>query len=155
MNIRLLDQAVALGLAGLGGTLIWSGFGYGFMQGTTPGAGFFPVLMGIVLLVLSLINFGRSVIGVERLKADMTRPQVLKFVAIVVAMLVFVLLTPWIGMTIAAMLLMLAIAFIIRPSLERGYLIRLVLTALITPIVCKLVFGQLLHVPIPAGPLGL
>jgi len=154
MTIRQLDQAVALFLIGLGGYLIWAGRQYGFMQGTTPGAGYFPVLMGGVLVVLSVVNLGRSLGGLERLKADMTRGDIVRFVGVVVAMLAFVAATPWLGMTVATMLLMLAISLIIRPSLRGRHLVRVGLTAVIVPVVCKLLFSELLRVPIPSGALG-
>jgi hypothetical protein len=155
MTIRHLDQIVALFLAVFGTYLIWSGRQYGFMQGTTPGAGFFPALMGGFLIVLSLINLARSLVGVEELKSDMSRGEVVKFAAIVVVMLVFVVITPLVGITIATMLLMVAIGLIIRPSFERAYLLRLGLTSVLIPIACLAVFGMLLRVPLPRGFFGL
>lgn len=154
MNIRRLDQIVALFLAGFGGYLIWAGLGYGYMLGTTPGPGYFPVLIGGVLVVLSLVNFVRSVGGIEKIKVDMSRRDIAKFAMIVAILLVFVYLIDFLGLTLATMLMMFAIAFVIRPSLARNYLLRLTLTAVLTPIACKLIFGNLLHVPIPTGILG-
>lgn len=155
MTIHRLDQLVALFLTFFGGYLVWAGLQYGFMQGTTPGAGFFPVLMGGALVVLSLINLARSLIGRENLKEEMTRGEVMKAAAIIAALLVFVLITQPLGITLATMLLMLAIGLIIKPSLERSFLLRLGLTAMLFPIACRLVFGNLLHVPLPKGPFGL
>jgi hypothetical protein len=155
MRIRYLDQIVALFLMGLGAYLIWEGLHYGFMQETTPGAGFFPLLAGGCLIVLSIINLARSLVGIEDLKESMSRRDVAKFAAIVVAMLAFVVITPLLGITIATMLLMLAIGFTIRPSLERSYLVRLGLTSLLIPIACFGIFGTLLRVPLPRGIFGL
>lgn len=154
MTIRLLDQVVALLLIALGAYLVSQGLGYGFMQGTTPGAGYFPVLMGGVLIVLSIVNLLRSLGGLERLKSDMTRGDIVRFGGVVVAMLAFVAITPWLGMTVATMLLMLAISLIIRPSLEGRYLVRVGVTAVVVPVVCKLLFATLLRVPVPVGVLG-
>ncbi len=81
----------------------------------------------------------------------MARMDVVKFIAITVAMLVFVVITPFAGMTIATMLLMLAIGLIIRPSLERRYLMRLGLTSFFFSLACLVVFGTLLRVPVPRG----
>ncbi len=155
MSIRHLDQIVALFLTGFGAYLIWAGLQYGFMQETTPGAGFFPLLSGGGLIVLSIINLTRSILGAEKLQEDMSRRDVAKFAAIVVAMLAFVVITPLLGITIATMLLMLAIGFTIRPSLERSYLVRLGLTCVLIPIACFGIFGTLLRVPLPRGLFGL
>ena len=155
MSIRHLDQIVALFLMGFGAYLIWTGLQYGFMQGTTPGAGFFPLVSGGGLIVLSILNLARSVLGTEELQENMSRRDVAKFAAIVVAMLAFVAITPLLGITIAAMLLMLAIGFTIRPSLERSYLVRLGMICVLTPIACFGIFGTLLRVPLPRGLFGL
>lgn len=154
MNIRRLDQIVAFLLTGFGIYLVWAGLQYGFMQGTTPGTGFFPALMGGAIALLSLVNLIRSLINLEKLKSDMGLRDIVKFCGIVVAMLVFVLVTPWLGMTVAAMALMIAVSFIIKPSRERKYLLRLATIAVIVPIVCNLLFGHLLSVPIPTGIFG-
>jgi hypothetical protein len=52
------------------------------------------------------------------------------------------------------MVLMAAIGLIINPSLERGFLTRLVLTSVLAPIACLLIFGHLLRVPLPSGVFG-
>lgn len=154
MNIRQLDQVVAIFLMGFGGYLIWAGLGYGFMQGTTPGAGYFPALLGGILIVLSMVNLLRNLGGIEQLKPSMTRREVVQFTSISVAMLVFVAITPWIGMTMATMFLMAAAALIIRPSLDRSFLLRVGVSAIFIPLICKLLFGTLLRVPIPEGVFG-
>ncbi|MFC5068497.1 tripartite tricarboxylate transporter TctB family protein [Flaviflagellibacter deserti] len=155
MTIHRLDQFVALFLLLFGAYLVWTGLGFGFMQGTTPGAGYFPALAGGVLIVLSAINLVRSLAGLEDLKSRMARRDVVKFIAITAAMLVFVVITPFAGMTIATMLLMLAIGLIIRPSLERAYLVRLGITSIFFSLACLVVFGTLLRVPVPRGIFGL
>ena len=155
MSIRHLDQIVALFLTVFGVYLIWTGLQYGFMQGTTPGAGFFPALSGGGLIVLSILNLARSILGAEKLPEDMSRRDVAKFAAIAVAMLVFVVITPFLGITIATMLLMLAIGLTIRPVFERSYLVRLGLTSVLIPIACFGIFGTLLRVPLPRGLFGL
>jgi len=154
MTIRRLDQFVALFLAFFGVYLVWAGLQYGFMQGTTPGAGFFPVLMGIGITALSIVNFWRSAVDLEQIKASMTRSEVMKFAGIVVAMVIFVGLCDPLGITIATMLLMAAIGLIIRPSLDRAFLLRLALSSLLVPIGCRYLFGDVLRVPLPTGPFG-
>lgn len=154
MTIHRLDQIVALLLIVFGAYLIWSGQHLGFMHDTTPGPGYFPALAGGVLVVLSIVNLIRSLMGREDVKSRMSRMDVAKFAAITAVMLIFVLVTPVLGITVATMVLMLAIGLIIQPTFERRFLIRLVLTSVLAPVACLLIFGHLLRVPLPSGIFG-
>jgi putative tricarboxylic transport membrane protein len=154
MTIHRLDQIVALLLVVFGAYLIWSGQQLGFMHGTTPGAGYFPALAGGLLVVLSIVNLLRSLLGREDLRSRMSRMDVVKFAAVTAAMLAFVVIVPLLGITVATMLLMAVIGLIINPSRERGFLIRLVLTSVLAPLACHLIFGTLLRVPLPSGIFG-
>lgn len=154
MTIHRLDQIVALLLIVFGTYLIWSGQHLGFMQDTTPGTGYFPALAGGLLVILSIVNLLRSLMGREDLRSRMSRMDVIKFAVITIAMLAFVAITPVLGITVATMLLMAAIGLIINPSLEKRFLIRLVLTSILAPIACLLIFGNLLRIPVPSGIFG-
>lgn len=154
MTIHRLDQIVALLLTVFGAYLIWSGQRLGFMHDTTPGAGYFPALAGAVLVVLSIVNLVRSLMGREDVRSRMSRMDVVKFATITVAMLAFVAIVPVLGITVATMLLMAVIGLIINPSLDKGFLLRLTLTSVLAPVVCMLIFGNLLRVPLPRGIFG-
>lgn len=154
MTIQRLDQLVALGLALLGVYLVVAGFGYGFMRDTTPGAGFFPVLIGGVIAVLSLVNLVRSLAGIEILKAAMTKGDVLRFVAVAAALLVYVWFAPVLGLALATMALMIVVGLIIRPTLEPGFLARLLAVSVVCSLACVWIFGTLLRVPMLIGPFG-
>ena len=154
MTIHRLDQLVALGLALLGVYLVVAGFGYGFMRDTTPGAGFFPVLIGCVIAVLSLVNLVRSLAGTEILKAVMTKGDVLRFVAVAAALLAYVWFAPVLGLALATMALMIVVGLIIRPTLEPGFLARLLTVSVVCSLACVWIFGTLLRVPMLSGPFG-
>lgn len=154
MIMQRLDQAVALALGLFGVYLVWAGFGYGFMQGTTPGAGFFPVLIGGALTVLSLVNLVRSLVGAEVLEDAMTSGDVMRFAAVASALFLYVWLAPLLGLALSTMALMVVTGLIIRPSLEPRFLIRLALVSVIFSLVCMWVFGNLLGVPMLVGPFG-
>ncbi len=154
MTIHRLDQLVALGLVLLGVYLVVAGFGYGFMRDTTPGAGFFPVLIGGVIAVLSLVNLVRSLAGMEILKAAMTKGDVLRFVAVAAALLAYVWLAPVLGLALATMALMIVVGLIIRPTLEPGFLARLLTLSVVFSLACVWIFGTLLRVPMLIGPFG-
>lgn len=154
MTIQRLDQLVALGFALLGVYLVVAGFGYEFMRDTTPGAGFFPVLIGCVIAVLSLVNLVRSLAGTEILKAVMTKGDVLRFVAVAAALLAYVWLAPVLGLALATMALMIVVGLIIRPTLEPGFLARLLAVSVVCSLACVWIFGTLLRVPMLIGPFG-
>jgi putative tricarboxylic transport membrane protein len=154
MTIQRLDQLVALGLTLLGVYLIIAGFDYGFMRDKTPGAGFFPVLIGGIVAVLSLINLVRSLVGIEILKTGMPKGDVLRFMAVAAAMLVYVWLAPVIGLALATMALMIVVGLVIRPTLERSFLARLLAVSIVCSLACVWIFGSLLGVPILKGPFG-
>jgi hypothetical protein len=154
MTIHRLDQLVALALALLGVYLVVAGFGYGFMRDTTPGAGFFPVLIGGVIAVLSLVNLVRSLAGMEILKAAMTKGDVLRFVAVAAALLAYVWFAPVLGLAFATMALMIVVGLIIRPTLEPGFLARLLAVSVVCSLACVWIFGTLLRVPMLIGPFG-
>ena len=154
MTIQRLDQLVALGLAFLGVYLVVAGFGYGFMRDTTPGAGFFPVLIGGVIAVLSLVNLVRSLAGMEILKAAMTKNDVLRFVAVAAVLLAYVWFAPVLGLALATMALMIVVGLIIRPTLEPGFLARLLAVSVVCSLACVGIFGTLLRVPMLIGPFG-
>jgi putative tricarboxylic transport membrane protein len=154
MTIQRLDQLVALGLALLGVYLVVAGFGYGFMRDTTPGAGFFPVLIGGVIAVLSLVNLVRSLAGIEILKAAMAKSDVLRFVAVAAALLAYVWIAPVLGLALATMALMIVVGLIIRPTLAPGFLARLLAVSVVCSLACVWIFGTLLRVPMLVGPFG-
>lgn len=154
MTIHTLDKAVAGLLILFGAWLIWTGIGYGIMQGTTPGAGLFPLIMGIAIVVLSTINLFRAVSGRERLSGGMPRREIVKSAAVVVILVVTLLLIPVLGMTLASMAAMVVIGLVLRTDPSRAFLVRLAAVSLLTPLVCWWLFDGLLGVPVPVGPLG-
>jgi hypothetical protein len=154
MTIQRLDQLVALGLGLLGVYFIVAGFGYGFMRDTTPGPGFFPVLIGGIIAVLSVVNLVRSLVGMEILKADMPKGDVLRFVGVAAAMLAYVWVAEILGLALATMALMIVVGLVIRPTLNPGFLARLVAVSVFFTLACVWIFGTLLRVPMLKGPLG-
>ena len=154
MSITRVDQIAAACMIALGVAIVWSGFGYGYMSGTTPGAGFFPVLVGIALIVLSTLNLVRSLAGREILDAGLDFPTVLKIAAVVLAMAAMIVATPFIGLLLSVAFFMVATGLIIRPSTDVRFLATLCICAIVVPAFITYAFGTWLNVPIPVGPFG-
>lgn len=155
MVTNRLDQLFAAFLIGFGGYIVWTGLDYGYMRGTTPGPGYFPVLIGIAIIVLSIVNLLRSLAGAENLKDTMARIDIIKTVTLTAALVGVVVLTPLVGLMLAVSLFMFAAAFVIRPSLERKFLVRLIPTCILVPIILNYMFTTFLRIPIPTGMFGI
>lgn len=151
MNIHTLDKVFALLLFLLGVYITTTATGYGYMQGGTPGPGFFPFWIGLLIAGLSIINIVRSLARREQLKDELDAPGVIKSCLIAVLLLAFVFLSDTIGMLLGCTLLVLLVAAIIQPSWSRAFTIKIVLTAVLFPLLAYLVFGVYLNVPVPLG----
>lgn len=149
-----VDQLFAAFLIFFGCYIVWTGTDYGYMRDTTPGPGFFPVIVGAVMVVLSVVNLLRSLNGAERLTDSMKLIDLAKIAGITLSLLAVVLLTPYLGLMLAVALLMLVVGFTINPTLDKKFLLRLIPTCALFPVFLKFGFGHLLGIPIPVGPFG-
>tara|TARA_A100001391_G_scaffold37386_4_gene20561 strand:+ start:7532 stop:7999 length:468 start_codon:yes stop_codon:yes gene_type:complete len=155
MSITRVDQIFALILIFFGFYIIWSGLDFGYMSGTTPGAGFFPVLIGGAISLLSAVNLYRALKGSENLSGGIARRDIVKIALICLAIVVVIVIAPVIGLALSVMGFMLAAGFIIRPSLAPRFLLKLIPTAIVFPLFLRLAFGVWLRIPVPTGPFGL
>jgi|EndMetStandDraft_3_1072993.scaffolds.fasta_scaffold13075_3 putative tricarboxylic transport membrane protein len=155
MTTNRADQLFAVFLILLGAYIAWAGFGYGYMNGTAPGAGFFPVILGIVIAMLSIVNLVRSLAGAERLAKGISPRDLIKIAGVAAALAAVIIAIPHIGITLASMGLMVAIAAIIKPSLEPRYALRVATCSIAVPLFCRVAFGNWLNIPLPTGPFGL
>lgn len=154
MTTKTVDRLFAGILLLLGLYIVWNALEYGYMRGTTPGPGFFPLWVGLGLAALSAVNLVRSLIGVERLDAVFDAVGLLKTLGILAVTVVFILVTPWIGMLVASGLLIPAVAFIIRPRGNRRFAITILAVSLVFPVLCYFLFAVYLRVPIERGVIG-
>ena len=154
MVANRLDQLFAVFLIGFGGYIVSTGFDYGYMRDTTPGPGYFPILIGAAIIVLSIVNLARSLMRIEDVKDTMSRIDILKAGMLTGLLAGVVLLTPVIGLMLSTMLFMLAAASVIRPSFGRSFLVRTVPICILVPIILTYMFTALLRVPVPTGIFG-
>lgn len=151
MNIHTLDKVFALLLFLLGIYITTTSVEYGYMQGTTPGPGFFPFWVGLLIAGLSLVNVVRSIARREMLDNEIDVPGVIKSVIISLLLLAFVMFSEEIGMLLGCFILVLLIAWVIQPRWSRTFTLKIVATAVLFPLLAYLVFGVYLNVPVPLG----
>ena len=94
-------------------------------------------------------------IGREPFSDDLEHVGILKSLAIALVLVAFVLVSEFLGMILACALLVLAVAWIIRPRWDKAFLLKIVATAILFPIIGYLMFGVYLNVPLPKGLLAL
>ena len=154
MTTKAVDRLFAGILLLLGLYIVWNALDYGYMRGTTPGPGFFPLWIGLGLTILSAINVIRSVTGAEKLDATFDAAGLYKALSIFAAIAMFILLTPLIGMLIGTALLIPVIAFVLRPRWTLRFAATIAAIALVFPVACHYLFAVYLQVPLVEGPLG-
>ena len=154
MTTKLIDRLFAIALLFLGLYIVWNAVEYGYMRGTTPGPGFFPLWVGLGLAVFSAVNIVRNLTGAERLESTFEAAGLYKALAVFVAIAVFIVLTPVMGMLTGTALLIPVIAFIIRPRWTLTFAATIGAIAVVFPIACHYLFAVYLQVPLVEGPLG-
>lgn len=154
MTTNRLDQLFAGFLILFGGWMAAKGMDYGVKQGFTPGAGMFPLILGIMISGLSVINLYRSLRGYEDLNSGMA-PDDLKRIGLLIAILVVaVLLVGVLGLTVATFLAMIGIGLVLAPQRNTAFLIRLLIVSICTAGLSLILFERVLGVPIPSGIFG-
>lgn len=114
-----------------------------------PGAGVFPRVVGVLLVVTSVMLVAQALRHREpgaRLPADAWR----RVSGVAAALAVFCLALPWLGYPVPAFGLLLAVLRMFGVTRWRAA----VLVALLAAAISYYVFVFVLDVPLPAGPLG-
>jgi putative tricarboxylic transport membrane protein len=131
-----------------------SGLNFGYTRGGGPGPGFFPFWVGLGIAVLGAVNVWRSLSGREIFYEFVDAAILVKVGGLAGAIALFLLAANHIGMLIGSGFLVLAIGFVIRPTLDRSFVLRLALIAIAVPIAAYVIFVVNLGVRIIPGPLG-
>ena len=154
METKTVDRLFAGFLVAFGAYIVWNALGYGYLRGRVPGPGFFPLLVGVALIGVSVVNLVRSLRGIEILEADFDWGGFYKTLGIIAAFIAFILVTPFLGMLPAGSLFVLVTAFIIEPRRETRFALKIVAVAVTFPFICYLLFGLYLRVPLIKGVFG-
>jgi hypothetical protein len=111
-----------------------------------PGAGFFPLLLGVTLGVLSLLLLGTSLLGPGTESVDV-RPERREVVLLMASIFVAVLLFERAGFLLT-MVLFAAVVMKTLGTLSWGAAIGL---ALLASVIAYVVFGRVLLIALPSG----
>jgi hypothetical protein len=149
---RWQAELIVAGLLAVTGGVVMAdswriGIGWGY-EG--PQAGFFPFFIGLILCGASLVTFGRNLLpACQDQENFVERPSLRGVVAVLVPAVIFVAAVRWIGLYVAAALL---IAYFMRLhgrfGLPRAFLVGLAIAAFLF-----LVFEHWFALPLPKGPL--
>ncbi|MDX2398612.1 tripartite tricarboxylate transporter TctB family protein [Microbacterium algeriense] len=165
MSPRIARVAASGVLVVVGAVAALIGSGYGFTTDNGQiGAGFMPVVLGVVMAVLAVVDVVATLrrppdadagAGTEESDIDVlgrSQRQRNGMLALVVGLLFLaLLLVPVTGLLIALGLLVVAIATIV----ERRHILAALLVGAIAIAVVHVVFAVLLKVPMPTGLIGL
>lgn len=156
MSYAIADRVFAILLFLLGLYVAVTAFGMGLWVRGVPGPGFFPILAALLMTGLSARLILRQFSG-RALLSGRVPPRILgNTIGFVLALIGFVVLTPLLGIFLSSLLMMPVIGILAsdKPALRRPYLVQLGLTCIGTALLCQLLFGIVLDVPLPTGPFG-
>ena len=114
-----------------------------------PRAGFFPFYLGLFIIVSSIVNFARIFPEVRRDKLFAEWGQLRSVLSVVIPILVYVGLVPFIGLYVSSILL---IAVFMKWLGRFGWLLTLAL-AFGVPVLTFVVFERWFLIPLPKGPI--
>jgi hypothetical protein len=156
MKIAILDRAFTLLMLGLGIFVMVSAWRYGLYRNNVPGPGFFPMVAGVLITALSAAILVRDFSGRLRLNGTIAWPIVTAVIGLTLLIVAFVIAAPIVGMAIASFVMMIVVGYISEENGKRGgrFPLKLVGASLAIVIMCHLLFGALIKVPLLEGPFG-
>jgi len=151
--VRLNDAVIGVALILFALVMIWHTRAFPAMPGQDYGPALFPTLIGIGFIVTGVIltvsglrrrGLQPLVGGGEWLRSG---PHVVNFLAVVGGLLLYILVSDWLGFILTALLLLFGWLVLFRG----GKPISSLAIALAVTLVVNYAFSQLLLVPLPLG----
>ena len=152
MNLRRLNIAVAILLAGFAGWLLLEANKLVFGTIRVPQTAFFPKVLASLLLVLAialLVQVLRQPNGGES-SAKIEPEGWIRIGATLATLIGFAVVLEWLGFLLSTFLLMVLLLRAIEPQ----NWLRVFVIALATSLIAYLIFSWLLNIPLPTGFFG-
>ncbi|HET9916860.1 MAG TPA: tripartite tricarboxylate transporter TctB family protein [Candidatus Binatia bacterium] len=151
--MKRLDLVAAAALAGLAGYVLFESRQLGFGSVRVPQTGFFPRVLGILLLLLALADLFRALRQAEPalFTEKITGVGWIRLGATLATMLGFAVVLERVGFLVATFFLMV----LLLRAIEAPRWPKVLLVALVTSVLSYGLFAWLLGVPLPAGILGI
>jgi len=146
-QIRHTDKVAAVLLLGLAAGVFVASRDFPSGFGESPGAAFFPRLIGALLALLAGALFVQSVAASETSRYDVSMTDVRRFVVPVAFLVAYVALMPVLGFVLDSMLFLVGL---MRYSGVERYATSVPL-AVGLGLALHYVFGEFLHIPLPEG----
>ncbi len=154
--LKKLDVGFALVTLALGVYSVIEGVSYGFQTAEGhPGSGFFPIVVGIALIGFSLINILRSGIEVTQIKEVWSNEVAIRALVILGGHAIIIALFAFIGLILSAAASILLVGFTIAwGDIDRGFIRKIILLAVLAPLSLHLIFIEILGIQPKVGFLG-
>ncbi|MCL4425315.1 MAG: tripartite tricarboxylate transporter TctB family protein [Firmicutes bacterium] len=175
MNVNRLPEGIFVIIIGL--VTIWLSLGYSYMERFTPGPGFFPFWLGLLLTVLGFIMLVSSAAQVRTLRRQQvtsdSRPvgnevtkeepvigastpftgwsDLSKVFAALIILVLLVLAMDWLGTTISVALFTILLIWFLNPRVSWKIVLG---TGVLVAVASYLLFVVTLEVPLPKGIFG-
>lgn len=158
MQLTRFDIAASVAAALFGAYVIVEAFLYGVTSDTGPGAGTFPLVAGILILLFSVINLVRTLRGAMpaalRLEGSVRLPEVARVGGTIVLIGLYIACFNALGAFLPLPFLMIGVSLMIHWRTDPRWLVTLVVIAVLFTTACYFVFARFLGLLLPSGPLG-
>lgn len=142
----LLDVLSAVGLMLLGLFIVWEGLNLGLISQGAPGAGFFPLIMGTGIAMLSAVNAIRAV-KIRQISIDLSPAELIKVSICILSLILFIIISQYIGMIVAVFVMSVIVGLVYEGISFKKVSISIVIASFVSAL-SYLIFSTVLSVPL-------
>ena len=154
MSNHTLDLTMAAFLFFLGIGIVLGAVGLGVWSPIGPTAGSFPMAGGLLLSVLSVVNFVRALRRIEVVSGTLRSRDALSIAGVVVVVAVYLALVDSLGMFLTLPFFLVLMSLCVTWRTDAKYLLSMFAGSIVFSIACYYVFKVFLRMLIPPGPFG-
>lgn len=154
MSNRSLDLAMAVFLFFLGIAITLGAVGLGVWSPIGPTSGTFPMAGGLLLGVLSVVNFVRALRQFEVVPGRLRGRDALSIAGVVVVVAVYLAVVDSLGMFLPLPFFLVLLSLCVTWRTDAKYLLSLFAGSVVFSVGCYFVFKVFLRMLIAPGPFG-